>query len=67
MISKCVTVKNQGEVLLDSAIMALSSHVLQKCTSSLNSNISSYDSHEFASKIVRLYNPLLNLANILSV
>ncbi|XP_014214642.1 non-structural maintenance of chromosomes element 4 homolog A isoform X1 [Copidosoma floridanum] len=41
-------IKDQGEVLLDSEIMTISSNVLKKCTYSLSKNISSYDPVEFA-------------------
>lgn len=45
-------VKDQGEVLLDSEIMTISSHVLRKCTLSLSKDINCYDPIEFADKIV---------------
>lgn len=47
-----VLVKDQGEVLLDSEIMTISSNVLQKCTLTLSKDINSYDQIEFADKIV---------------
>ncbi|XP_014215873.1 non-structural maintenance of chromosomes element 4 homolog A-like [Copidosoma floridanum] len=43
--------QDQGEVLLDSEIMSVSSNVIKKCTFSLSTNINSYDPMEFADNI----------------
>lgn len=48
-------VKDQGEVVLDSEIMSVSSNVLKKCTFSLSDNINSYDPIEFANNIVSIF------------
>ena len=47
-----ISVKDQGDTLLDSEIMTVSSRVLHKCSYSISKDISNYDPIEFADKIV---------------